>query len=398
MSELIFHQPTKPPPTCSACGQQVSQSDLHTLSHGVTSDCRPWPDRLTHFCCSRCGLTQTDTNPGWRESVRQIYAAYATYAAAGGAEQKVGIPAVSTLRSRSTVIADVLCTVASLPAVGQLLDIGCGRGAFLQAFSHVLAEWKLDGIEVDQRYLPFLSQLKGFRHLRTFLPHPAERRYDVISLIHVLEHLEQPVNYLRQLELHSSPGGILVVQVPDCTQNPFALTIVDHASHFTAATLEHVARAAGWVPVVPITNWIPKELTLVAKRAGRGPAATRPPCLSTTAEARHLAANLGWLQATQDAAEIIAQQSPAFGLFGTAVAATWLHHKLSHRVRCFVDEDSDRIGRQHLSTRILAPSEIPPGQDIFIGLAPTLAQLLAVRLKALRPDVNFHLGPSLLAP
>jgi hypothetical protein len=41
-------------------------------------------------------------------------------------------------------------------------------------------------------------------------------------------------------------------------------------------------------------------------------------------------------------------ERPAFGLFGTAIAATWLDAQTGQAARFFVDEDTNRIGRTHL--------------------------------------------------
>ena len=39
---------------------------------------------------------------------------------------------------------------------------------------------------------------------------------------------------------------MLVIQVPDCWQNPFMFLVADHAAHFFESTLREVVTAAGY--------------------------------------------------------------------------------------------------------------------------------------------------------
>jgi hypothetical protein len=88
-----------------------------------------------------------------------------------------------------------------------------------------------------------------------------------------------------------------------------------------------------------------------------------------------------------DAARSI-KDRPNFGLFGTAIAATWLDSQLGHAATFFVDEDIARIGKQHFDRPILAPTQIPEGATVFVALPQVLSGKVADRLRALGRNLN----------
>ena len=89
-----------------------------------------------------------------------------------------------------------------------------------------------------------------------------------------------------------------------------------------------------------------------------------------------------WLEAVLGEARQVASGSANFGLFGSAIAATWLYQGMSDRVRFFVDEDPQRVGRTHLGLPILSPEQVPAEADVFVGVSPTISGTLMARLQS----------------
>ena len=81
-------------------------------------------------------------------------------------------------------------------------------------------------------------------------------------------------------------------------------------------------------------------------------------------------------------AQAISSGSANFGLFGSAIAATWLYQGMADRIRFFVDEDPQRAGRTHLGLPILAPDQVPADADVFVGVSPTISGVLLERLQS----------------
>jgi SAM-dependent methyltransferase len=319
----------------------------------------------------------------WRAAADAAYRKYAIYEAGGGAEQKVA--SVSGLQSRSKVIVERLAQREIMPASGTWLDFGCGNGGFLRAFAERFPSWQLEGAETDQRHLPELESIAGFRRLHGVDARQLRGRYEGVSLVHVLEHIATPSPVLVALRERTIPGGLLFVEVPSWRANPFALMISDHASHFTPATLQMVVNASGWTSEAACQDWVPKELSLVARNGGQDAAAAH---LNYDEEKDALHSAVRWLVGVMTEAQQVASESANFGLFGSAIAATWLYQGMTDRVRFFVDEDPHRVGRTHLGLPIISPAEVPADADVFVGVGPVIADALLARLRS-RPG-HYH--------
>ena len=344
----------------------------------VTSDCRPAARTGALVVCPSCCLTQTVVADDWRGAADQAYRDYAIYEAAGGAEQKVASD--TGLQSRSKVIVDHLAQRRTLGASGRLLDFGCGNGGFLRAFAERFSGWQLDAAETDQRHIAELQTIPRFGRLHGVEIAELPGGYDAISLVHVLEHLENPSKALAALLGKAHDNALLFVEVPAWRSNPFALMIADHASHFTAASLQMVVNTSGWSAEEAREDWVPKELSLVA--ANGGDAAATDDRLDYPSENEALQSAVRWLADVMAEAQGIASGSANFGLFGSAIAATWLYQGMSDRVRFFVDEDPQRAGRTHLGLPIFAPDQVPADADVFVGVSPTISGVLLDRLQS----------------
>jgi hypothetical protein len=153
------------------------------------------------------------------------------------------------------------------------LDIGSSSGDLLLAFSSKFGCASI-GIEPGTAYRAF-SQERGLTVYRT-LDEIGERRFDLISLSHVLEHLHDPVAYLRMLrERWLTFSGCLLVEVPNVFgHESFEIS---HLYAFSRSTLKATLRAAGFSPIVIRTHGKPRSrllklyITSIAQEAGEGP-------------------------------------------------------------------------------------------------------------------------------
>ena len=368
---------------CHVCGEVAAPtSRIHKLEAGVTSDCRPWAKEVGIVSCHVCGAVQAPIDACWRQNAEEIYRGYDTYAAAGGEEQRVSSGDSDNMSARSAVLVEWLASRGLAPGSGEVLDVGCGRGAFLAEFTRQFPEWILSGTEFDERNLGVLQKLASFKRLQTARFDKLEGAFDLISMIHVLEHIENPVACLRLLRQRAKPGALLLVQVPDWLANPFALAIADHATHFTPHILERVAREAGWQPMATPHHVVPKELTLLA-RAGEASSDTPGEDISHLLEKR-----LGWLREVGRQARACQEKAASFGIFGTAIAGTYLAGACRKRLDFFLDEDANRVGKRHMGVPILSPADVPAGADVFVGMAPEVSCKLAAKYSGGR--ARFH--------
>jgi SAM-dependent methyltransferase len=334
---------------------------------------------------------QKPADARWREEAAAIYSRYAIFRqAAGGAEQRVFNQASGTSVRRSDIVIKRLKEAYPLPATGRALDVGCGNGPTLRALADAMADWALYGHEISDASADALAAIPGFKKLYTGDPADIDDRFDLITLSHSLEHIPEPVQALAALRSKLAPGGHLVVEVPNVRQNIYDLVVADHRSHFDPLTLAATARRAGFPHAAVYDNWAFKELTLVAANEPR--AALPEARALAPLDARDIGQRVAWLASVLDSAGKVARSSVGdFGIFGTAIAASWLFGPLADRVTFFVDEDAARIGQRHEGRPILAPDLIPSRATVFVPLVPEVASAVAARLGGL--GVDTHVPP-----
>ena len=379
---------------CKVCGiARLEEVKEYADLPRVTSDCKPWPAGGRLSICMSCGAAQKIADEHWLAEAAAIYRDYEIYHQSAGVEQGIFDPTSGASVTRSRRLADFLDDRLGLPTVGSVLDVGCGSGATLAAFSEVKNNWALYGYDLDDRRLGRLKTLANFRTLYTGDLSQISGEFSIATLVHATEHLPDPLGILCALRPRLGAEGRLFIQVPDYCVNPFDLTVADHLLHFSLDTLVRLVEAAGFAVEIASDTVIVKELTVVAKPK---PANANKPYHAAMIEPsfrnRLVVSELAWLQSVIAEAERVAALGP-LGIFGTSVAAAWIFGAVGDKIRFFVDEDPSRIGRQFMGRPILTVSEIPHDAQIYIPLAPVVAQNIKYRHRDL--PVAFHLPPAL---
>jgi SAM-dependent methyltransferase len=372
---------SEPLPACHLCGGRLLQVAAYPIAEQVTSDCRPWRGENMLACCSACGIVQKPVSNAWLEEIRDIYAAYTVYEQGGGAEQASFDAATGGSIARSQRTVAWLDKQGRLPETGALLDIGCGNGSFLQAYGRTNPGWRMTGLELDARNKACVELIPGVTHLHVGPIESLDKKFDLIVMIHALEHIPNPVAFLRSLLTKMNPEGRLLIQVPDLSASPFDLLIADHCSHFSAAALGRVVRSAGYKLRQLDTTCVAKELTLLAEPAGTEIPLGKPMSVSSNDDAHSAERHAEWIYQVLRQGH---QVSDRVGIFGTSISGTWLSSALGDRVDFFVDEDPNRIGRTHLDKPIYSPAEAPGDMDILMPMRTEVATVIASRLASHR--------------
>lgn len=95
---------------------------------------------------------------------------------------------------------------------GSILDVGCGDGLFFDRLAPFGDVW---GVESDESLVPADSRHRARIHVgpfdATFEP---GRRFGLVLMLDVLEHLPDPVAALRKAGGLLEPGGMMLITVP----------------------------------------------------------------------------------------------------------------------------------------------------------------------------------------
>ena len=97
---------------------------------------------------------------------------------------------------------------------GRLLDVGCGNGEFIARMR--LLGWRVSGVDPDPTAVA-CGRSQGLEIFTgTIADVPEVAQYDVVALNHVIEHVVDPVNLLRECRTRLRPhGGRLIITTPN---------------------------------------------------------------------------------------------------------------------------------------------------------------------------------------
>ena len=154
-----------------------------------------------------------------------------------------------------------------LPFVPQgaqvVLDVGCGRGGF-GAFLKSQRKLEVHGVELNAEAAQHARQRLD-RVFELDLERDADKlpsdRYDVVSFLDVLEHLQDPWSMLKRAHAWLKPGGTVVASLPNLRYYPVLKDLVlskrfeyedngvldrTHLRFYTASSIERLFVETGF--------------------------------------------------------------------------------------------------------------------------------------------------------
>jgi 2-polyprenyl-3-methyl-5-hydroxy-6-metoxy-1,4-benzoquinol methylase len=131
---------------------------------------------------------------------------------------------------------------------GRLIDIGFGEGQFIK-FAGANG-WSACGQEVSEEAVEHIRKVYGLdvhagdlRGLR--LPGGS---FDAVTMINVIEHLSDPMGYLKEAHRILKKGGVLYISTINAhtSRRPVELIIPEHLYHFSAGTIGKMLKKGGF--------------------------------------------------------------------------------------------------------------------------------------------------------
>lgn len=139
------------------------------------------------------------------------------------------------------------------PPPASLLEIGSGYGLFLAAARD--AGYQVRGVELSHTGVQVARSELGLDVVEGQLADAPTDPVDVICFWDTLEHVPDPLQFLRQVRARLAPDGVIALSVPSVSSLParalgsrwWTLKPEQHIWHFTPRTLALVAARAGLV-------------------------------------------------------------------------------------------------------------------------------------------------------
>lgn len=307
---------------CQICSSPMSEPVQELcLLPSVTSDSRPWSAGRTVQVCPGCGVMKRVTS---EYLSKDIYADYKMFDHSGGNDQ---INFSGVAEGRTSKILNFVSDIMPVPK--SVLDIGSGSGAGLKSLSRRFPEASIYGFE------PHADLDKEFPYnIVVFRNRPINEKFDLITLFHVFEHVEDIHEMLSYIKSSLTPEGHVLIQVPYVLEGAFDLVIADHVWHFTKKSLVKALNASGFSVAYVGNECIRKEITVVAYLSDS--------VCEYMAEERTYADIISWLLSYKSFLDNITESKVA--IYGSGPTAAWVGSILDDKVAMYLDDDQCRLG------------------------------------------------------
>lgn len=190
---------------CPVCGSEIFEPFISGKDYFLSGE------KFEIVKCTDCGLRFTNPRPKAEELGKYYESAeYISHS-----DSKQGLFAAVYQQVRKYTLGRKLALINKFQKKGEILDIGCATGQFLNYMSE--HGWKTTGIEPDDKtraraIAEFGLQVFPEEKLNAF----AKASFDVITMWHVLEHVSDLKGRMAQIKDLLKPQGTLLIAVPNC--------------------------------------------------------------------------------------------------------------------------------------------------------------------------------------
>jgi len=148
--------------------------------------------------------------------------------------------------ARQKIVLDIIQNRLALPRGAKVLDVGCGTGAILAEFARQFDAYGTDTSSLAIEFCRKRGIANAFHCTLETFPLP-DLRFDLITLLDVIEHVDGDVDILKQALGHITRDGHILVTVP---AYEFLWSQHDDLNHhkrrYVKSQLTHVLRESGF--------------------------------------------------------------------------------------------------------------------------------------------------------
>ncbi len=229
---------------CPICKSELIQEQLTAKDHTVSQN------NFSIWHCNACTARFTQDVP--EQDAIGAYYASENYISHSDTKKGIINSLYHLVRKKTLLLKRRLVLNEAGMTKGEILDIGCGTGAFLNTMKE--ADWAITGLEPDAVARTKASELYNIHPqepVKLFELTPAS--FNAITMWHVLEHVHELHAYIKQIALLLAPKGKLFIAVPNYTskdadiykENWAAYDVPRHLYHFSPQSMEKLLSMHG---------------------------------------------------------------------------------------------------------------------------------------------------------
>jgi len=336
---------------CPACASDTLLKEVH-LPFFRHMDFQVIADSLTFRKCPICGLfSQSDLF----EQERTIFES-SVYRESNQTRQSADWWNVEQNNTRSARQATYLSK--NLPAtVERVLDVGCFDGALLFFLSQHRSYGRLVGfdicdVEKDSRIIKAVDYFSRDQN-EVF-----QEEYDLIVFSHSIGYVDNLETQLACVKQALAPDGIVIIQLPDVSRNPFYALMGDQALSFSEGSLIKALEVHGLSAERDPASPFPREMTIIARHRGSVRSAIKTVDCDMEDAFERVEIVKKCLEGHKGRGRL--------GVMGTTINAAFVDHMLIDTIEFFTDENIDIAAGLFRGKSVVHPNELRADDHVLM--------------------------------
>lgn len=243
---------------CLICEHKLSIFDVN-FKNSITSDNRPIKKDVSYCYCNNCGSITMNVNniidleKHYKDDYNFLL------------ENEDTEPELDGIKY-SEYIVGLFDEYLSNDKTKSLLDIGSGKGNLIHAFNKSYENIQYHAIEPNYNaYQELIKKdyVKGYRSFFNKNLFTNGEIFNYITLIEVLEHILNPLNFLKEIAKVMNKESLLFIEVPLFNNHKSDLLTIDHINMFTEKNIKNLFQLAGFEIIKEnITNRVPMQFII----------------------------------------------------------------------------------------------------------------------------------------
>lgn len=361
---------------CRVCGGHIGSATYEVAAPALTSIMTLLDVATRVFVCETCGHAQSDDIP----DIQAFYdTGYRISLNSENHDQIFSVAADGTITYRTDHQAALALRLLDLPEGANILDYGAAKADTLRKMTAVRDDLRPHVFDVSADYVAaWQGWVPEAAQTVYSVPETWHGRFDAVMSHFVIEHVADPVGFMRDVRDLLRLNGAFLFSVPDVAGNPGDMAVADHLNHFSGASIAHALAAAGFQVEAIDNASFPGAFFVVARRT-EGPvemSGTSAEPADAAKEARDICSF--WDRASetlQGGSERYAKRKVA--IYGAGFYGSWIYCRIGQAVDvvAFLDRNENMKGATHFGIPVLSPEELPQeAEALFIGLNPLKAR------------------------